>query len=149
MKTRTGFVSNSSSSSFMAVATVPAFREALTRMKETRNAKVVKVVATDEKVFGIPAKLVKEFTDAGGCSSIWGYDGDQQEEILEKAGVEIEEENTCPKCEGGDKDAECNCDKEEWYPSECIYEYTQILEDMAKEKDWKDQIFQCDVGDGG
>ena len=141
MKIRICFVSNSSSSSFVVAATLPAFREALSRIKDPRDVKIIKAVAEEDTIFGIKSKIIREYTDAGGWSSIW-RDGDGESEILEKAGI------VYPPVDKNGDETEVP-EGEEWSPADAIYDYTKLLEDMSKEEDWKDQIFQCDVGDGG
>ena len=135
MKTRTGFVSNSSSSSFIAVATEDAFEEALSQMTDEREKKIVKYLAKKRTCLGQKVRVVKEFTDAGGFSSVWGCDSDNESDILEKVGIEQPE----------DEDA----DDQDWYPQDSLFTYTQILDEMATKPEWKNKIFSEDVGDEG
>ena len=135
MKTRTGFVSNSSSSSFIAVATEDAFEEALSRLEDERDRKLVKHLAKKSTCLGQKVRVLKEFHDAGDFSSIWGCGSDNESEILEAAGIESPDED-------GDGDSS-------WYPGDSLWNYTQILDEMATKPEWKDKIFSEDVGDGG
>lgn len=132
MKIRTGFVSNSSSSSFIALATVDAFEEAVSRLKHKKKEKLIKYLAENSKAFGQKVKIIKEFANAGGFSSIWGCDMEESEEILENAGIKDDEDDS----EG------------EW-TWEAVGDYVRILEEMAEEKEWKDKVFTTDVGDEG
>lgn len=127
MKIRQGFVSNSSSSSFVIAATLPAVKEALSRMKDDREIKIIESIMETDTVFGTKAKIIKELRTLDGVSSIWGYNGNAESEILEKAKVERPD------------------NEEDWTPSDVVYNYVNIIEKMAKEKEWKDQIFQCAI----
>jgi hypothetical protein len=134
MKTRTGFVSNSSSSSFIAMATTEAFEEALTKLENDNARKVLRVIAEDGICLGVKVKIVKEFSDAGGFSSIWGCDGDRMDEILEQAGVKAGE------------------DEDDMYDDayQSICDYSTALSMLVKNKEWKDKIYIGDAGsDGG
>ena len=144
MKTRTGFVSNSSSSSFIAVATLDAFEAALLLINENER-KIVRAIAEDDTCLGQKVKVVKEFNDAGGFSSIWGCDGDGKDEIMEKAGIST----SCPQCDDEDDEAECTCDEDRDFVYEAIPDYFSAIEMLSKKKEWKNQVYSVDVGDGG
>ena len=133
MKTRTGFVSNSSSSSFVIIATEDAFEEALSRIEDERYQKLVRYLAKKKTCFGQQVRVIKEFTDAGGFSAIWGCDSDNESEILRNAKVDRPNEE----------------DYDLWYPSECLSEYETAIDNMRSKPEWKDKIIYEEVGDGG
>lgn len=114
------------------MATVDAFEEAVSRLKHEKKEKLIKYLAESSKAFGQKVKIIKEFSDAGGFSSIWGCNGGDRDEILEKAGIKDDED-----------------DSEDEWKWEAVGDYVGILEEMSEEKDWKDKVFTTDVGDGG
>ena len=134
MKIRSGFVSNSSSSSFIALATPEAFEEALSRLKNENDRKVIVSIAKDEECLGKKVKVIKEYSDAGGGSSVWGYDYDEKSEVLEKAGVGIDEDDP---------------DYEDDWVYETTSNYFSVIGDLETEKKWKDQVYTVESGDGG
>lgn len=121
MKIRTGFVSNSSSSSFIAIVTEPIFEEALTLIEDERYRKILRGVANTQYAFGKKMVVVQEMSDHGGYSSLFG-EGDDLD--YEKMGLTHEELYPEPK-DGEPED--------EFYASECLYLYENALEKLQKD----------------
>lgn len=132
MKTRSGFVSNSSSSSFVAIVTPDIFEEALAQLKDERHRKILRHFAIKKKGFGQDVIEIGECSDAGGASNLFGYEGNWD---YEKAGL-TEEEMYPDRGEDEEED--------EFYASECIYEYEEILEEMKKDPTKADKIYIVD-----
>jgi len=76
MKTRSGFVSNSSSSSFVAIVEKSVFEKALENLKDERDRKVIKHVAQKQNKFGKTLMTVNEYSDSGGFSNLFGEGDD-------------------------------------------------------------------------
>jgi hypothetical protein len=66
MKIRNGFVSNSSSSSFIIIIPSENFKEITSKM-ESIEAKIIEDIASNEKVIGVDAKVVK-YVAGNDCS---------------------------------------------------------------------------------
>lgn len=130
MKTRSGFVSNSSSSSFVAIVEKSVFEKALENLKDERDRKVIKHVAQKENKFGKTLMTVNEYSDSGGFSNLFG-EGDDFD--FEAAGITEEEVNE--PYDGG-----CGYEDEAYTPSAAIYVFQEVLEKMKKNKAFKDDI---------
>jgi hypothetical protein len=131
MKTRSGFVSNSSSSSFVAIVEKSVFEKALENLKDERDRKVIKHVAQKQNKFGKTLMTVNEYSDSGGFSNLFG-EGDDFD--FEAAGITEEEVNE-PYDDGS------GYEDEAYTPSAAIYVFHDVLEKMMKKnKAFKDDI---------
>lgn len=86
MKTRSGFVSNSSSSSFVLIVPVEIHEKALSDVSpQVRD--MVNRVTKQETVFGRECRIYHESADAAGFSTVWGeyelWEDDEQPEGFE------------------------------------------------------------------
>lgn len=127
MKTRLGFISNSSSSSFVIVLTDDAFEKALLSLNDN-DAKIIKCIVKSKTLFGQKVKVLKEFSDAGGFSAIWGYDDKNVEKVIKKAKIDPDED---------------------FSPADSVYNFVNVVDEMSKKKEWKDKIINEEIGDGG
>jgi len=129
MKTRNGFVSNSSSSSFVAIIEKSTFDKVLSMLKDDRDKKVIKHVANKESRFGKTLMTVNEYQDSGGFSNLFG-EGDDFD--FEGAGI-TEEEVESPYDQN-------ECEDETYCPSNALYAFQEILEKLLKNKEYKNNI---------
>ena len=131
MKTRNGFVSNSSSSSFVAIVEKSTFDKVLSMLEDERDKKVIKHVANKESKFGRTLMTVNEYQDSGGFSNLFG--GDEGSDFdFEGAGIteeEVESPYDHPECED-----------ETYCPNNALYAFQEILEKLSKKKEYKDNI---------
>lgn len=116
MKIRQGFVSNSSSSSFIVVITKSVFDDALKLIEDKRYVKVLKYISKPEKRWGEKLVAIHEYTDTGGYSSIFG-EGDNECGLTDE---ELHRDET----DDGDGDL--------FYPSEALDELQNALEKLKK-----------------
>lgn len=127
MKTRTGFVSNSSSSSFVVIVTPDAFEAALGKIDKEVYRKVLRGVSTKTKVLGQNAIVIQDMTDNGGLSSLFGEGDDLDYIEMGITGNELEE-----------------LSEEDESLSSSIYELESVLTTLKKTKEYKDKIFIAD-----
>ena len=71
MKIRTGFVSNSSSSSFVIAVRKEAHEEALKQLTKYEKA-IINDIAREDKIFDIEVFIIGDMTDMGGNS--WTFE---------------------------------------------------------------------------
>ena len=113
MKTRNGFVSNSSSSSFVAIVEKSTFDKVLSMMKDDRDKRVIKHVANKESRFGKTLMTVNEYQDSGGVSNLFG-EGDDFD--FEAAKITEHESNSPYTTSDGYKE-------ENYSPSNALYAF--------------------------
>ena len=135
MKIRQGYVSNSSSSSFVAVVTKKAFEAAMEKMEDPRYVKILRHITKKEKRFGQELITLLEYSDTGGFSNIFG-DGDR----LDPEDIGLTDKEMGVSDVEEDPDADVPEDEDEFYPGDAMYVYEEILEKLAKKKEYKDQI---------
>jgi len=124
MKTRNSFVSNSSSSSFVLVATFEAHDKIMAKLSETEQ-KIMKHLITENTFGNQKVKIFKDYCDAGGY-----YYHDPDNFDWEKAGID-------------EDDLEEPCDDFH----EAKYHYQTAAEELKEEGE--DGIVIEKVGDGG
>ena len=133
MKIRSSFVSNSSSSSFIAIVTKSIFEEALTQLKDERHRKVLRGVCNKKLFCGVPIVVVQEMSDSGGMSSLFGEGNDFDYEAMGLT----------------DEDFAENEEGDYFSASDALYEYQNVLDKLAKNKDKKGGILILDdMGSG-
>ena len=91
MKVRQGFVSNSSTSSYMIIIPTENFEEVVSKMGNL-SAKIIRDLVQDEKVIGIDAKLLSYCSGNDDTFEPHDLDYDLQVELEKEVGVTIEED---------------------------------------------------------
>lgn len=119
MKTRSGFVSNSSSSSFVILVEETTHEKVMKQLTEYQRACMETLAGKPQNVFGRKMIVIGEATDMGGNSSLIeeGWQPDGWEEKAEEAAE--------------------SADGEDLYPSEALYAYTELVEKQPKSEWFK------------
>jgi hypothetical protein len=91
MKVRNGFVSNSSSSSFIIIIPSENFKEITSKM-ESIEAKIIEDIASNEKVIGVDAKVVKYVSGNDGGLTPHDLTYELQLELEKELGGIIEDD---------------------------------------------------------
>jgi hypothetical protein len=114
MKTRQGFVSNSSSSSFVILVEESTHEKVMEKLTEYQRACMEKLAGKPQNIFGRNVIVIGEATDMGGNSSLIeeGWQPEGWEEKIEKLAATGEDED--------------------YYPSEALYAYTNAVEKQPK-----------------
>jgi len=114
MKTRQGFVSNSSSSSFVIIVEETTHEAVMKKLDDYQRACMEHLAGEPQNVFGKKVRVIGEATGMGGNSSL--IEEDWQPDGWEKKIEEAEDDNS----------------DEEYYPSEALFAYTELVEEQPK-----------------
>ena len=92
MKSRQGFVSNSSTSSYIIIIPDENFEEVISELSEIQQ-KIIKELVNDEEVIGIKSKVLSYMS--GNISSFEDYEfSEELQEEIEENGIEDEPHET-------------------------------------------------------
>ena len=91
MKVRHGFVSNSSTSSYIIIIPTDRFEEVISKMKPIQG-KIVRDIVQDEKVLGLKSKVLNYCSGNDNTLDIYELTYELQLELEKEIGMTIEED---------------------------------------------------------
>ncbi len=105
------------------------------KMEDPRYVKILKHITKKEKRFGQELVTLLEYSDTGGFSNIF-CDGDVNPEDV---GLTDKDMGLSDSEEDSEADVSEN-ENDDFYPADAMYAYETALNELAKNKEYKDQI---------